>query len=119
MTKFLSIGQAAKQKTPIRRNAKILKTKSKSKFFNFVMMTIIGVMFFGYLVQVNSLATKGYQIKALQGKVTDLKQQQDDLQLQALSLQSMGAVQDKVNSLKMVDAGKSDYLVEKPVAVAR
>lgn len=119
MTKFLSAGRVAKLKAPVRRNAKNSKVKSKSKFFNYALMTMIGAMFFGYLVSVNGLATKGYQIKELQNKVADLKQQNDDLQLQALALQSMGAVQDKVNSLKMVDAGKSDYLVEKPVAVAR
>lgn len=72
-----------------------------------------------YLVQINGLATKGYQIKDLEQQVNDLKLENSDLQLQSLGLQSMDAVKDKVGTLDMVSANSADYLAARPVAVAR
>ena len=71
------------------------------------------------MVQINGLATRGYQIKELESKIADLKQENSDLELEALSLQSMGAVKDKVDGLGLVAIGEVDYLQPTPVAVAR
>lgn len=113
MSKFFHL---AKKSTSARKNGSvIINLKSANLMIGFL------ILFFGlgYLIQVNSLATKGYQIKELEKKITDLNQENSDLQLDALSLQSMGAVKDKVNELKMVSANETDYLQPTAVAVAR
>ena len=75
---------------------------------------IFGVLIFslgvGYLIQANGLATKGYQIKELEVKIEDLKQVKADLELEALSLQSMGSVKEKVAGLGMVEIGETNYV---------
>ncbi len=79
------------------------------------------IIFFGvsYLIQTNGLATKGYQIKELESKIAELKQEQADLELEALSLQSLGTVKEKVDQLGLVAVDKTDYLAPTPVALAR
>ena len=93
--------------------------KISIKTVNVVICTLIVVMTVGYLVQINSLATKGYKIKELENKITGLKKEQADLELEALSLQSMGTVAEKVQDLGMVMAGEPEYLAPTPVAMAR
>ena len=93
--------------------------KVSFKTLNIVVVALIVVIGVSYLVQINSLATKGYQIEELENRITELQQEQADLELEALSLQSMGVVKEKVDNLGMVLAGESDYLQPTPVAVAR
>ncbi|MDX9893332.1 MAG: hypothetical protein RB292_02860 [Patescibacteria group bacterium] len=73
----------------------------------------------GYLIQINGLATKGYQIRELEDRIGELENEQADLKLEMLGLQSMDNVENKVSKLNMVAAGQADYLVVSPVAVAR
>ena len=116
MSKFFLYGKNSftKKQTP-----KIRMPKVKIKVLN---MLIIGLVVFfsvGYLVQVNSLAVKGYAIKELEGKISELKQDGKNLELQVLELQSIDNIKNKVSQLQMVDTGKVDYLMPTPVVVAR
>lgn len=89
------------------------------KFFNLVLGSLVFLLGIGYLLQINSLATRGYAIKDLEERVEELKQEKSDLELESLGLQSMSAVQDKVNDLGMVVVKNSDYLQPMPVVIAR
>lgn len=51
---------------------------------------LLGVM---YLYQVNSFSTKGFEIKALQNKISVLQEQQRELQVQSAQLQSLQRIQ--------------------------
>lgn len=93
--------------------------KINIRIINIAIIALIVVVSVSYLIQINSLATKGYQIKELEKKVDELKQQKADLELEALSLQSMGVVKEKIADLGMVLAGETDYLQPTPVVVAR
>jgi len=118
MSKFFHLTK--KPAKTIHRQRRLLPAmKINIKTINIVLAVLITVVGVSYLVQINSLATKGYQIRELEQKVTELKQASDDLELEALNLQSMGAVKNKVDELNMVLAGETDYLSPTPVVVAR
>lgn len=118
MTKFFHLSKKSPKKFQrLKRLMPAMKTDIKT--LNIIVAILIAVVGVGYLVEVNSLATRGYQIKDLETQLADLKQDQSDLQLDALSLQSMGTVSGKISGLDMVAAGQADYLSQTPVAVAR
>ena len=50
------------------------------------MVFVIGLL---YLTQINTVSTKGYQIKQLQDQITDLQGQNQKLELKATELQSI------------------------------
>lgn len=117
MSKFFHLTK----RTPQSPGKKRVSTYSGFDFKIIKVMICTLIFFFGvgYLLQVNSLATRGYKIKELEKRVEELKQEKSDLELETLSLQSMSAVQDKVNNLGMVVIEKADYLQPTPVAIAR
>lgn len=116
MSKFFFLG-----KRPAKKNShkRYVLPKFDLKTINIVIIALIVIFGIGYLVQVNGLATKGYRIKDLEKRIADLQQEKSDLELNALSLQSVVRVKEKLADLNMVGAGNSEYLQEKPVALAR
>ena len=118
MTKFshLSKSNSVQVKLKLKRWSMIKFNLKKLNILIGVMIVSSGVT---YLVQINALATKGYQIKALEQRVSELKEEKEDLELQSLGLQAMGSVKDKVADLGMVEITDTDYLTIAPVAVAR
>ena len=117
MSKFFHLAKRPLKK--IQRKRKFSFSFMNLPSLNFVVISLIIVFAVTYLVQINGLATKGYQIKELEKTVDGLKQEKADLELEALSLQSMGVVKAKVNELGMVITGEQEYLNPTPVAVAR
>ncbi len=118
MSKFFHLSKRIHQSVKPRRKFFSAMTIDIQKI-NICLAVLIAVCGVSYLVQINSLATRGYQIKELENKIADLSQEKGDLELQALSLQSMGTVQEKVNQLGLVAAGEPAYLMPAPVALAR
>ena len=118
MSKFFHLSK--KSSRQLERRKQILPAmKISIKALNLIIFSLIVVIGVSYLVQINGLATKGYKIKDLESRIAELNQEKADLELDALSLQSIGAVKDKVEGLGMVAIGETDYLIPTPVAVAR
>lgn len=65
-----------------------------------------------YLVQVNGLATKGYQIKELEQKIDELKKSSRELEGKSLELQSLSAISGKLKDLNMVESKEALYIHE-------
>ncbi len=86
---------------------------------NLTLICLVAIFGLGYLVQTNDLATKGYEIRDLENKISKLQEEKSDLNLEALNLQSMGNINQKVNDLGMVLVNEAEYLMPTPVAVAR
>lgn len=116
MTKYIHLTKKSEMR-PVSRRAVRLNTRSRLFKFGASAMLLTSVV--GYVMQVNSIATKGYHIKELEGSITDLRREHDSLQAEATRLQSMAAVKDRVGSLEMVTARDAEYLAPTPVAVAR
>lgn len=73
-----------------------------------------------YLVQVNTLSTKGYTIKSLQNHIVQEKRDQQNLQMKSIEAGSLGLVQQKINAMQLVPSERIDYLASThSVAVLR
>lgn len=73
-----------------------------------------------YLFQVNSLATKGYEIKELEQKLEALMETKRDLETRSLELQSMSVISSKVQEMNMVPIENARLISpEDSVAVKR
>lgn len=71
---------------------------------------LVAGFFVGYLVQVNATSSKGFQIRTLESRISDLKQQGDKMELKVAQEQSVQAVEDKVQQMGMVPATQVDYV---------
>ncbi len=113
MSKFFYLGKKSRPK-PCHK----IKMKINIKVLNIIVVGLVAFSGVAYLIQMNSLATKGYKIRELETKIEGLNQESKNLELQVLELQSMDNIKNKVSQLNMVAIGKIDYLMPTPVALA-
>ena len=107
MCKFLYLTKNRIKKK--KRQPKSMK-RFNLKSINIFLGVCILVVSIIYLIQTNSLATKGYEIKELEKEIIELKQATKNLEAQALEMQSVKKVSEKVNSLNMVLGEEVEYL---------
>lgn len=83
-----------------------------SKLEKFRLIFLIGCVIFGlaYFWQVNSSATRGFKIRELENSIQNLKQDTQQLELQAAERQSLEQITEKVKQLNMVVPLKIEYL---------
>lgn len=70
-----------------------------------------------YLVQVNTLATKGYSIKELEKKIANQKKEEKRLQMKSIEAGSLAIVQEKSARLQLIPSSHVEYLTPSAVAV--
>ena len=92
------------------RNAKIALSSSKLAKVHIGILLTLGVFFVVYLVQVNTLATKGYAIREFERSIATQKKDNERVQLEIIEKQSMSALQGRIAELGLVDAGRIEYL---------
>ncbi len=89
-------------------------------FFN--MALLLTVFLFGilYLIQINSLATKGYGMRSLEKKIIQQKKDNEKLQTRLIEAQALGALQQKIETIGLVRSDTIDYVKDgHPVAALR
>lgn len=74
-----------------------------------LLLTLLLVSVF-YLVQVNTLSTKGYAIKELQKRIALEKREQESLQMKSIEAGSLSVLEAKMGKLQMVRTEKIEYL---------
>ena len=72
-----------------------------------------------YVVENSSVSTKGYDINALQKKITELKQENQRVEFEVAQYGSMDNIQARLKNLNLVAADKSEYVTLPGTAVAR
>jgi len=77
---------------------------------NIVLLASLVLLGFGYLFQINSLGTTGYEIKKVEKQIQALQQEQKSLQLDASDLQSIERVQAEATKLNFVPSENVTYL---------
>ena len=78
--------------------------------FVVTMVSIFALIGFLFLAQLFQTSTKGYEISDLRKKVTDLKEENKRLEIEAAELRSFGNVNDSVEKLNMVKSNNVVYL---------
>jgi cell division protein FtsB len=77
---------------------------------NFVIVTLICMVGFLYIYEVNNLATKGYDIKKFESELEQLKKDNENLNIRATELKSMNNIEEKTKDLNMVAPKDISYL---------
>ncbi|MDP2918300.1 MAG: cell division protein FtsL [bacterium] len=118
MARFLNLAssgeiQRGKRKKTLRRKVKIGPVA-----LCFVTILLLCLVSLFYLTQGNQVATKGYEIKDLENKLNNLKEENRKLELEAASLQSVRNVEEGAKKLNMVPIEKMSYVTTSGTAVA-
>lgn len=112
-------------KTKLHRTAlverqKVSASKDRMARFNACLLLTVLVVSVWYVVHVNALATKGYAIKALERKITELKADQERLRIENIEAGSLSSIQKRIEPLRLVAGNRIDYIaVSQPVATLR
>lgn len=77
---------------------------------NFLVAALVCLLGVFYIFEVNNMATKGYEIKALENKMADLKKENENLKIQEAELKSMYSIEEKTRELNMVAPKGVSYL---------
>ncbi len=89
------------------------KTKSAGHSalgINLALVVLIVTMGFLYLFQINSLGTRGYEIRQMEQKIKVLQADNKDLQIQSSSLSSITKIQRDAERMNMVPATNVTYI---------
>ncbi|PIU01396.1 hypothetical protein COT68_03435 [bacterium (Candidatus Torokbacteria) CG09_land_8_20_14_0_10_42_11] len=118
MARFLTLAssgeiQRGKRKKTLRRKVKIGPVA-----LCFVTILLFCLVSLFYLTQGNQVATKGYEIKDLENKLNNLKEENRKLELEAAGLQSVRNVEEGAKKLNMVPIEKMSYVTTSGTAVA-
>ncbi len=73
-------------------------------------LVVAGICFLAYLWQVNTLSTKGFQIKVLEKRLGALKTEIQDLELNVASEKSINKINERVKELEMVKTAQAEYV---------
>ncbi len=101
-----------KKKTPARRGL-------KTSHIGFALFFACCALVLAYLIQVNGISTKGYEIGNLQGKIGDLQTSYQNLEVKAAQLQSIQRLQSDPEIAAMVPVTSITYIQEDPILTQR
>ena len=85
-------------------------TWNSTQKWNLVLLIGIVILAVGYLVQISSLGTKGYDIKKVEQKIQLLEDEQKTLQIESSNLQSMDQIQTQAVKLNFVPSTNVSYI---------
>jgi len=85
---------------------------------NVLLMVCIAALGVGYVVMNNTSSTKGFAIRALEQRVSDLEERNKALNLDTVTAQSLKDIEVRVSNLGFVPVTKVDYLTVGDGAVA-
>ncbi len=76
----------------------------------FITVTIICLLSLLFLTHSNQVATRGYELKMLQAKRSDLLRENEVLSMQIADLQALDALANDTTIKRMVKADKPQYI---------
>ena len=74
----------------------------------FLMVMLVGALSV-YLLEVNNIAAKGYEIRDLEKQVTEIQDENEKLSVRVIELKSMDQLNEKVAALDMVPVETMAY----------
>ncbi len=117
MAKILIINKNTSQKMPTKKELPSLSDISKRGSIKISMVSAVFLMIFFvifasafYLFQVNDLAVKGYDIRDLENKISELEKENKQMQVHEMELRSMYVIEKSVQSFNLVSPVNVTYL---------
>ncbi|MFH1030624.1 MAG: septum formation initiator family protein [bacterium] len=80
--------------------------------------TVLVSVFFLYLGQINSAASRVYEIQELESEKDMMHERNEFLKLGVAQLKSMEKIGSRITALNLVKSGETVYLTERDVVVA-
>lgn len=115
---FLTI-KARLFKTRAVADQKAISLQGQQVKINILLILTLAAISILYLVQVNTLATKGYTIKDIEKQISAAKKDNARLQMKSIEQGSLSTLTQKIGSLKLVRSERVDYVLPKSVAALR
>lgn len=84
---------------------------------NLAILAAVIVFGVAYLIQINSLSTKGYEIRQLEQKIKNLETQHKHLEVQSSNLQSITRIQQEAAKLNFVPVGQTVFIKDSDFAL--
>lgn len=97
-----------------KRKSKILESGIST---NLILLVIIAMLALSYLFMVNSLGTKGYEIRKMEQQLRSIESTQKNLQVEASDLESINHLQLEAQKLNFVPATNVTYLKDSDFAL--
>lgn len=111
MSRYLTLASQSSMRFGERKGAiKAQPSKMGGAALNFIIVTLICVVGFLYIYEVNNLATKGYDIKKFEADLEQQKKENENLNIRAAELKSMYNIEEKTKDLNMVAPKDISYL---------
>src|SRR6185436_19176407 len=97
----------------------ISKTKNTASVYrlNLAILSSTALIVLAYLFVINSLGTKGYEIRKLESQMQLLTEQHKTLEMQTSDLQSITRIQSKAQLLNFVPNTNATYLKDSDFAL--
>jgi hypothetical protein len=113
----LALGATARPGAKTRKKSKIrpMKTFSRIKL-GATLAVLTAVLSVVYIIQVNSVSTKGYDIRALEVRLREVKESNKRLELEVTGLRSIQDLEQTVRQLNLVPSGSVKHLPESDYA---
>ncbi len=89
------------------------KKKNKKfniKTFNKILFTLIIILGVYHIAGINDLTVKGFELQELKIKNMEIKDSNNNLESQIMSLGAYNNLSERITSLNMVAAGKVEYI---------
>jgi len=96
------------------KNKRIINLNIFNKLL--MLLMVFGAVY--YVIGVNDLVVKGFELQALKKSYSSLENQNRDYNTYATSLKSYNNLEQRIQRLDMVQADKIDYLKSKKGSVA-
>lgn len=112
MSRFLTITNSSSVNFGERK--KTVKSQSAARMgnvtLNFLVAALVCLLGVFYIFEVNNMATKGYEIKALENQMSELKKENEKLKIQEAQQRSMYNIEEKTKELNMIVPKDVSYL---------
>ena len=86
------------------------KRRINLRSLNKILMLLLAVSFVYYLTSTNDLAVKSFKLKDLKTHMSDLQQENIDLEVQSASLASYQVLQEKIATLDLTATNNVQYI---------
>ncbi|MEY4722996.1 MAG: hypothetical protein RLZZ324_509 [Candidatus Parcubacteria bacterium] len=80
------------------------------RMVNILLLGAVVAALVGYLVLNNGVSTKGYSLRSLQARISDLEEERQKLDLAVVSGQSMGTIDGRIQGLGFVPVARVEYV---------
>ena len=97
------------------------KKRLKLDLKKFNSLLFISIIVFGvcYLLTMNDLSVKGFQLQELKKEAKDLNDDNKNLELETMNLASYGNLSERIAALRIVKAGKANFIESGSPAVPK